>query len=170
MSRKACGDLNQSLPVQKNIEFAEKRMNEDEYSENYGDNRKTPWYQNFTRWLGTNFFGKENIASVDKQRKYLNSQHKKSHAEQKLLVSNIQAMIQSNNHVAPYFWKWVQSEMNLLDSKLMRQRFPEFEIKMFKNPEGQMVPHLDTLPTSFLNVILIVFYIFVFLIYYAQDL
>ena len=36
MSRKACGDLNQSLPVQKNIDFAEKRMNEDEYSENYG--------------------------------------------------------------------------------------------------------------------------------------
>jgi len=153
VSRKACGDLNQSLPVQRNIDFAEKRMNEDEYSENYGDNRKSPWYANFTGWLGTNFLGKDSIASVDKQRKYLHSQHKKNIADQKLLVANIQAMIQSNNHVAPYFWKWVQSEMNLLDSRLMRQRFPEFEIKMFKNPDGQMVPHLDTLPTGFLSVI-----------------
>lgn len=153
MSRKACGDLNRSLPVQKNIEFAEKRLNENRYAENYGDNRKLPWYQNFTKWLGTNFFGKENIASVDKQRKYLHSQHSKSIADQKLMVSQIQAMIQSNNEVAPHFWKWVQSEMNLLDSKLMKQRFPEFEIKTFENSEGQIVPNLDTLPTPFLNVI-----------------
>ena len=150
---KVCTDLRQSLPVQKNIEFVENRLSEDAYADNFGENRKTPWYQNLTAWMGRNIFGKTDLLTVDDQRKYLYSQMDKNQAEHKMLVTNMQAMLQANPNVVPHFWKWVQSELNLVDAKQMRERFPEFEVKMITNPDGKEVPHLDTVPTGFLKVI-----------------
>ena len=161
---KVCTDLRQALPVQRNIEFAENRISEDSYADNFGDNRKSEWYLKFTKWMGEkrqkatksikrNVFGKTDVISVDEQRKYLYSEMSRNEADQKMLVTNIEAMLTANPNVVPHFAKWVQSEMNLLDSKLMRERFPEAEIKMITRPDGVESPHLDTLPHGFLKVI-----------------
>ena len=156
MSKKACGDLRKQLPIQRNLDWYERRMVEDHYAQNYGDNRKSPWYAKLTTFLSDKYgslVGKESIASVDSQRRYLNKRYKKREAERVLLMSQIEALLESNPGVSKHFWKFVQSEMTLLDPELMRRRFPEYEIKTFKNEAGQMVPHLDTLPPDFLRPI-----------------
>ena len=151
-----CGDLNRALPVQKNVEFYERRMAQDDYADNYGDNRKAPWYAAFTSWGKSQYdkiAGKENTISVAKQRAYLNKQYKKKEADRLLMLTQIEAMLESTPGVVPFFWKWVSGEMNMLDPKLMRQRFPEYEITTFPNKDGEMVPHLNTLPPDFLKVL-----------------